>query len=94
MATLPRCDELRRAVNSPELCGDLTAIIEESELFVDELDTMVDRFVPEKNAEFIKETQDKGTKNLIKLEILGREFELRARENNLFIEKLKGNMDF
>ncbi|GJT98250.1 hypothetical protein Tco_1093768 [Tanacetum coccineum] len=26
--------------------------------------------------------------------ILGREFELRAREKDLFIEKLKGNMDY
>nr|GEX23810.1 hypothetical protein [Tanacetum cinerariifolium] len=26
--------------------------------------------------------------------ILGREFELRAREKDLFIENLKGNMDY
>ncbi|GKE10816.1 hypothetical protein Tco_1414367, partial [Tanacetum coccineum] len=54
----------------------------------------VDRFVPEKMVEFMKESQDKDTPNLMKLHILGREFELRAREKNLFIEKPKGNIEF
>ncbi|GKA21387.1 hypothetical protein Tco_0701376 [Tanacetum coccineum] len=95
MAVLPRCDELRRAINSPEweamfifyyrraisedlrlareinaLCTGITAIIDERENFVDELDVLVDR------------------------SILGRDFELRAREKEIFIEKLKGNMDY
>ncbi|GKA58274.1 hypothetical protein Tco_0757462 [Tanacetum coccineum] len=105
MATLPRCDELRRATSSPEwedmfilyyrravsedlrlareinaLCTGLTAVIKERENFVDELDVLVDRFVPEKMAEFMKESQGKDTPNQMKLQILGREFELRARE--------------
>nr|GEW43959.1 hypothetical protein [Tanacetum cinerariifolium] len=50
--------------------------------------------VPEKMAEFMKEIQGKYIHNLMKLQILGREFELRAQEKNLFIRKLKGNMDF
>ncbi|GJY61808.1 hypothetical protein Tco_0462465, partial [Tanacetum coccineum] len=69
IAALPRCDELRRVVNSPEwedmfilyccraisedirlereinrLCVGLTAVIEEIEHLVDELDVLVDRF--------------------------------------------------
>ncbi|GKC46003.1 hypothetical protein Tco_1063725 [Tanacetum coccineum] len=116
MAALPRCDELRRAINSLEwedmfilycrraisedlrlakeingLCASLTTVIEEREHFINELDVLVDRFMPEKTAEFLKETQNKDTK---KLQIQRREFELRAREKNLFTKKLKGNMDF
>ncbi|GJU32540.1 hypothetical protein Tco_1176129 [Tanacetum coccineum] len=58
-------EDLRLAREINGLCAGLTAVIEEREHFIDELDILVDR-----------------------------EFELRAREKNLFIEKLKGNMDF
>nr|GEU38628.1 hypothetical protein [Tanacetum cinerariifolium] len=47
-----------------------------------------------KMTEFMKEMQDKDIQNLMKLQILGREFELRAREMDLFIQKLKGNMNY
>nr|GEW18536.1 hypothetical protein [Tanacetum cinerariifolium] len=119
MMALPRCDELRRAVNSVDwepmfilycrrsinedlrlareinaLCGGLTVVIDERENFFDELNVLVGRFVREKMAEFTKDVQSKDIPNLMKLQILGREFELRAQEKDLFIEKLKGNMDF
>nr|GEW02735.1 hypothetical protein [Tanacetum cinerariifolium] len=42
-----------------------------------------------KMPEFIKETMNKDVSNLMKLQILGSEFELRAREKDLFIKKLK-----
>ncbi|GKA44169.1 hypothetical protein Tco_0736893, partial [Tanacetum coccineum] len=114
-----RCDELRRAANSPEwkaqfilyyhrairedsrvereindLCARVTAIIEERESFVDKLNVLTGRHVPEKMAEFMRDTLGKDTPNLMKLQILGREFQLRAREKNLFIKKLKGNKDY
>ncbi|GKE41778.1 hypothetical protein Tco_1469062, partial [Tanacetum coccineum] len=73
------------------LCDRLTARIEEREYFIDELGTLADIFVLEKMAEFLKETQDKYRNRLMRLQILGREFELRAAEKNQFIEKLKGN---
>ncbi|GKC61469.1 hypothetical protein Tco_1089067 [Tanacetum coccineum] len=76
------------------LCDGLTAVIEERENFVDELGILSNMFVPSKMAEFLKETQDKDTNKLMKLQILGREFELRACEKKLFIEKLKGNVDY
>ncbi|GJR00757.1 hypothetical protein Tco_0523741 [Tanacetum coccineum] len=38
------------------------------------------RFVPEKMGEFMKETQGKDTDKLMKLQILGREFELRTQQ--------------
>nr|GEW55542.1 hypothetical protein [Tanacetum cinerariifolium] len=75
---LPICIELHRSVNLA---------------FIGELELLAYKFVPGKMAEFMKEIQDKDIPNLMKLQILGREFELRVREKDLFIEKLKGNMD-
>ncbi|GJY86887.1 hypothetical protein Tco_0500913 [Tanacetum coccineum] len=75
-------------------CAGLTARIEKREYFIDELDVLADRFVPEKMAEFMKETQEKERNRLMRLQILGREFELRADEKKHFIEKLKGNVNF
>nr|GEU29833.1 hypothetical protein [Tanacetum cinerariifolium] len=83
---------LAREINA--LCVGLTIVIEERDNFVDELDLLVVRFVSEKMAEFMKESQEKDTQNLMKLQIIGREFELRVAEKYLFIEKLKGNMGF
>nr|GEY16231.1 putative reverse transcriptase domain-containing protein [Tanacetum cinerariifolium] len=48
-------DDLRLAREIDRLCGDLTAIIQEREHFVDELDMMVDRFVLKKTTKFMKE---------------------------------------
>nr|GEW14755.1 hypothetical protein [Tanacetum cinerariifolium] len=78
-------EDLRLAREINALCARLTAVIDERENFVDELDVLVGRSVPEKMAEFMKESQGKVILNLIKLQILGREFELRAREKDLFI---------
>ncbi|GKE48247.1 hypothetical protein Tco_1479505 [Tanacetum coccineum] len=47
-----------------------------------------------KMAEFLKDTQDKDTDKLMKLQVLGRAFELRACEKKRFIKKLKDNMDY
>ncbi|GKD42731.1 hypothetical protein Tco_1267376 [Tanacetum coccineum] len=49
------------------LCDKLTSRIEEREYFIDELDLLVDSFVPEKMAEFLKETQEKDKNRLMKL---------------------------
>ncbi|GJW38828.1 hypothetical protein Tco_0064673 [Tanacetum coccineum] len=69
--------------------------VREIEFFVGKLEDMLAyKFVSEKMAEFMKETQDKDILNLMKLRILGREFELRAREKDLFIQKLKGNINY
>ncbi|GJY43545.1 hypothetical protein Tco_0431758 [Tanacetum coccineum] len=76
------------------LCREVAAIIEERELFVQELDTLVRRFVLEKTVEFMMETSGKDTEKMVELQTMEREFQLRARENNIFIEKLKGNVCF
>ncbi|GKG16612.1 hypothetical protein Tco_0361569, partial [Tanacetum coccineum] len=82
-------EDQRLAWQINALCDTLTDVIERRENFVAELDMLVPKFVPGKMAEFMKETLNKDVPNLMKLQILGREFELRAREKDLFIEKLK-----
>ena len=87
-------EDLRLATEINALCMCLTAIVDEREVFVDELDMLAEKYVPGKMAEFMKGIQNKDIPNLMKLQILGREFELRAKEKELFIEKLKGNMEY
>ncbi|GJU57549.1 hypothetical protein Tco_1235315 [Tanacetum coccineum] len=87
-------ENLRLAREINVLCDRVTAIVDKRESFVDELDILVGRSVPGKMAEFMKQVQGKDIPNLMKLQILGREFELRAQEKDIFIEKLRGNMDF
>ncbi|GJY05520.1 hypothetical protein Tco_0371460 [Tanacetum coccineum] len=67
---------LTREINA--LCARMTVIINERESFIDELDILVGRSMPGKMAEFMKQVQGKDILNLMKLQILGREFELRA----------------
>ncbi|GJX64061.1 hypothetical protein Tco_0298404 [Tanacetum coccineum] len=78
---------LAREINALRDC--LTAIVDEREAFADELDMLAGKYVPGKMAEFTKQVQNKDIPNLMKLQILGREFEPRAQEKEFFIKKLK-----
>ncbi|GJX89097.1 hypothetical protein Tco_0341111 [Tanacetum coccineum] len=89
-----KLEDIRLARQINALCDTLTNVIDGRWTFVGELEMLAYKFVPGKMAEFMKEMQDKDILNLMKLQILGREFELRAREKDLFIEKLKGNMNY
>ncbi|GKA66088.1 hypothetical protein Tco_0765896 [Tanacetum coccineum] len=71
-------EDLRLAREINALCMRLTAIVDEREVFSDELDMLAGKHVPDKMAEFTKQVQNKDISNLMKLQILGREFELRA----------------
>ncbi|GJS74059.1 hypothetical protein Tco_0706900 [Tanacetum coccineum] len=75
MAALPICDELRRAVS--------TADWEPQFILFCQRAMGEDQRVYERDAELRCSKLDEVTK------ILGREFELRAREKDLFIENLK-----
>ncbi|GJY74505.1 hypothetical protein Tco_0478936 [Tanacetum coccineum] len=89
-----KLDDIRLARQINALCDTLTTFIDGKWAFIEELEMLDYKFMPGKMAEFMKEIQDKDIPNIMKLQILGREFELRAREKDLFIEKLKGNMDY
>nr|GFA25029.1 hypothetical protein [Tanacetum cinerariifolium] len=86
--------DLRLARKINALCARVTTIIDERENLVGELDILVGRSVPGKMAEFMKQVQGNDIPNLMKMKILKREFELRAQEKGIFIDKLKGNMEF
>nr|GEV65138.1 hypothetical protein [Tanacetum cinerariifolium] len=80
-----KSDDVRLARQINALCDTLTEVINERWSFIRELDMLAYKFVPGKMAKFMKEMQDKDISNLMKLQILGREFELRACEKDLFI---------
>ncbi|GKB17405.1 hypothetical protein Tco_0851328 [Tanacetum coccineum] len=71
-------DDVRLARQINALCDTLTDVIDGRESFVAELDMLAHKFMPGNMAEFMKGTQGKDIPNLMKLQILGREFELRA----------------
>ncbi|GJV93586.1 hypothetical protein Tco_1541399 [Tanacetum coccineum] len=82
MVGIARCAELRDVANSPKAH------------FLEELDSLPGRLVSEKTFEFLKVIQDKDREKVLKLQILGREMELNAREKDFFIQKLKGVVPF
>ncbi|GJS44547.1 hypothetical protein Tco_0594668 [Tanacetum coccineum] len=86
-------EDLRLTREINVLCMRLTANVDEIEVFADELDMLAGKYVPDKMAEFTKQVQNKEVPNLMKQQILEREFELRAQEKELFIEKLKAWVD-
>ncbi|GJY33604.1 hypothetical protein Tco_0418073 [Tanacetum coccineum] len=91
MAALPICDGLRRSVNSTDWEPQFIYYCERSKLDDIRLATQINALcdtltnVIDGRWSFVGE---------LEMLILGREFELRAREKDLFIEKLKGNMDY
>nr|GEV81282.1 hypothetical protein [Tanacetum cinerariifolium] len=62
---------LERQINT---LYDMTNVIDERWSFIRELEMLAYKFVPGKMAEFMKTMQDKDILNLMKLQILGREF--------------------
>ncbi|GKE34919.1 hypothetical protein Tco_1454241 [Tanacetum coccineum] len=87
-------NDMRMSTKINALCDRLTVIVDERVNFVNELNMLPPEFVPVKMAELMKQIQDKDIRNLMKLQTLGKEFELRGQEKEIFIQKLKGNMDF
>ncbi|GJZ36946.1 hypothetical protein Tco_0583137 [Tanacetum coccineum] len=86
MSIIEDC-RLMREINM--VCGEVANVVQERGYFLEKLDMFAGRVVPEKTVEFLKEIQGKDRQKMLQLQILGRETELRAREKDLFIEKLK-----
>nr|GEX42590.1 nucleic acid-binding, OB-fold protein [Tanacetum cinerariifolium] len=87
-------NDVRLGTEIIALCARLTVIVDERVNFFNELDMLALEFVPVKMVELMKQIQDKDIRNLMKLQRLGREFELRGQEKDIFIRKLKGTIDF
>nr|GEU31554.1 hypothetical protein [Tanacetum cinerariifolium] len=92
MAALPICDELRRSVSTsywePQFILRCRREIAEDVILAREINSLcacVTAIVDERES-FVDDWTC--------LRQIEREFELRAREKNIFIEKLQGNMDY
>nr|GEX42630.1 hypothetical protein [Tanacetum cinerariifolium] len=77
--------DLRLAREINALCDRLTDVVDEREAFANKLDMLAGKYVLGKMVEFSKQIQSKDIPNLMKLQILGREFELRAQEKELLL---------
>nr|GEX29190.1 hypothetical protein [Tanacetum cinerariifolium] len=64
----------------------------QKERFIEELETLGTRYVPEKMAEFLREIQRKDDKTVANMRILTGEMELNVRKKDVFIKKLEGTV--
>ncbi|GKB34874.1 hypothetical protein Tco_0879816 [Tanacetum coccineum] len=92
MVALPRCDELCQAVGSfdwePVFILYYHWSMAEDERLARQIKALCDGLTD------VIDERENFMDELTHWQILGREFELRAREKDRFIEKLKGNMDY
>lgn len=84
--------KLSREING--VCMKLNGACIERGFFIQELETVAGKVVPQKTALFLRELQAKDDIKVAELQILGREMELRGREIDLLVEKLKGLVPF
>lgn len=75
------------------LCGRLVGVTRERLTFIQELETVGNTYA-QKMAEYLREVQAKDEQKVMQMRIMTAELELNARNNDLFIQKLKGLMDF
>ncbi|GJS59759.1 hypothetical protein Tco_0654543 [Tanacetum coccineum] len=73
-----KLDIVRIAREINRVCADVANVVDERAEFLQELDRLVGRNVPEKTTEFLKEIQRKDRNKVSQLQILGREIELRV----------------
>nr|GEX83672.1 hypothetical protein [Tanacetum cinerariifolium] len=58
------------ARETSRLCGEMVAIVDEKEQFLQELDALPRRLVLEKMAELLRETQNKYMQRMLQLQVL------------------------
>ncbi|GJW17575.1 hypothetical protein Tco_0025011 [Tanacetum coccineum] len=86
-------EDCRQAREISRMCREVGVVFKMA-YFLQELNSLHGRRMPEKMAKFMRETQSKDTEKMLQLKILKRETDLRAREKELFIQKLKGVVMF
>nr|GEY71141.1 hypothetical protein [Tanacetum cinerariifolium] len=80
-----KLDDIRLVRKINALCDTLPTVIDERWPFITKLEVLSYKFMPGNMVEFMKEIQEKDVSNLMKLRILGKEFELRDRKKDIFI---------
>ncbi|GKE28448.1 hypothetical protein Tco_1443832, partial [Tanacetum coccineum] len=88
-------DDLRMARMINNVSVMLSAVIEEYQLFTQELEASLGWVVnKDMSIEYMQELVQRDEEMVQRLQALEREVEERADEKMLFIEKLKGNVPF
>ena len=86
-------DDIQMAQQMNALCRRLLAITQERLSFIQELESVGNMYA-QKTAEFLRDIQAGDDDKVRRMQIMGAELELNARNKDLFIQKLKGLMDF
>ena len=86
-------EDLQMAREMTTVCGRLVGVIRERAEFIGELETVGNMYA-QKTAEYLREMQAKDQQKVLQMRMLAAELELNARNHDIFIQKLKGLMDF
>ena len=86
-------EDLEMARQMSALCGRLVGVTRERLVFIHELETIGNTYA-QKTAEYLREVQGKDDQKVLQMRITAAELELNARNHDLFIQKLKGFIDF
>ena len=85
--------DIQMAQEMSALAGRLLGISRERGSFILELQTVENTYA-QKTAEYLRQVQAKDDQKIMQMRIMAAELELDARNNDIFIQKLKGLMDF
>ena len=86
-------EDIQMARQMGDLCGRLLNVTRERLSFIQELET-VGNIYAQKTAEYLREMQAKDDQKVARMRLLAAELEHNARCTDIFIEKLKGVIDF
>lgn len=75
------------------LCHRLVGVTRERLDFIHELETVGNTYA-QKTAEYLREVQARDDQKVLQMRMMAAELELNARNHDIFIQKLKGLMDF
>ena len=75
------------------LCGRLLNVTRERASFILELESVGNNYA-QRTAEYLREVQGRDDQKVMQMRILAAELELNARNNEIFIQRLKGLLDF
>ena len=82
-------EDIQMAQQVNAVCGRLLGVTRERANFIQELENVGNTYA-QKTAEYLREVQRKDDQKIQEMRIMVAELELNARNNDVFIEKLKG----
>ena len=86
-------DDLQMAHQINTVCMRLNDVTRDRLTFIQELES-VGNMHAQKTAEFLREIKARDYEKVARMQILVAELELNARNKDLFVQKLKGLLDF